>query len=50
VPVSWTTYLWRPDQLAQLLADAGLELVADIRFPEQTPSRPQVLLAARRTA
>lgn len=50
VPVSWTTHLWQPDRLAQLLGDAGLELVADLRFPRQSESRPQVLLAARRTA
>lgn len=49
VPVSWTTHLWQPDQLARLLTDAGFELVADLRLPEQPPSRPQVLLAARRT-
>ena len=50
VPVSWTTYLWQADQLAQLLTDAGFQLVADVRFPAQPPSRSQVLLAAQRTA
>jgi SAM-dependent methyltransferase len=48
VPVSWTTHLWRPEQLARLLTEAGLEVVAELRFPEQPPARPQVLLAAER--
>jgi hypothetical protein len=50
VPVSWTTHLWRPEQLATLLADAGLEVVADLRLPETPPLRAQVLFAARRPA
>jgi len=48
VPVSWTTHLWQPEDLAGLLAGAGLEVVCQLRFPEQPPARPQVLLAARR--
>jgi SAM-dependent methyltransferase len=48
VPVSWTTHLWRPEQLARLLADAGLQVVAELRLPERPPARPQVLLAAER--
>jgi SAM-dependent methyltransferase len=50
VPVSWTTHLWRPEQLATLLADAGLEVIAELRLPESPPLRPQVLFAARRPA
>ena len=50
VPVEWTTHLWRPEQLAELLADAGLDVVAEMRFPPSPASRPQVLLAARRPA
>ncbi len=50
VPVSWTTHLWRPDRLAALLADAGLEPVAELRLPVDASGRPQVLLAARRPA
>lgn len=50
-PVSWTTHLYRPEDLAAMLADAGLEAVAELRLPEHPPSlRPQVLLAARRPA
>jgi SAM-dependent methyltransferase len=48
VPVSWTTHLWRPERLAALLADAGLEPVAELRLPVDASGRPQVLLAARR--
>jgi SAM-dependent methyltransferase len=48
VPVSWTTHLWQPEQLTDLLADAGLEPVADLRLPDDGWGRPQVLLAARR--
>jgi SAM-dependent methyltransferase len=47
VPVSWTTHLWRPDQLAALLAGAGLEPVAELRLPADGWTHPQVLLAAR---
>lgn len=51
LPVSWTTHLYRPEQLAGMLVDAGLEMVAELRLPAQPPSmRPQVLLAARRPA
>ena len=48
VPVCWTTHLWQPQQLAELLAAAGLEVVCQLHFPEQPHSRPQVLLAAQR--
>jgi SAM-dependent methyltransferase len=51
VPVSWTTHLWRPEQLAAMLAAAGLEVVVELRFPAIPPvPRPQVLLAAQRPA
>src|SRR4051795_2188561 len=49
VPVSWTTHLWQPEQLAAVFADAGLEVVAEMRWPASPPSMcPQVLLAGRR--
>ena len=49
IPVSWTTHLWRPEQLLDLLTSAGLEPVVELRFPPSPPSdRPQVLLVARR--
>lgn len=48
VPVAWTIHLWRPEQLVALLAGAGLDLVAELRFPPDASARPQVLLAAQR--
>lgn len=49
VPVAWTTHLWRPEQLAALMGDAGLEPVAELRMPPPLPGLgDQVLLAARR--
>ena len=51
VPVQWTTHLWRPEPLAELLAGAGLEIVVELRWPPAPPSeRPQVLLVAQRPA
>jgi SAM-dependent methyltransferase len=50
VPVEWTTHLWRPEQLIELLEGAGLEVLVEMRFPESADSRPQVLLAAQRPA
>ena len=50
VPVSWTTHLWQPEQLAMLLADVGLDVIAELRIPESSTSGPQVLLAAGRPA
>jgi SAM-dependent methyltransferase len=49
LPVTWTTHLYRPEELTGTLVDAGLEVVAELRLPARPPSlRPQVLLAARR--
>jgi SAM-dependent methyltransferase len=51
LPVSWTTHLYRPEELAGMVVDTGLEVVAELRLPVHAPSlRPQVLLAARRPA
>lgn len=51
LPVSWTTHLYRPEKLAVMLVDAGLEVIAELRLPAQPWSpRPQVLVAARRPA
>jgi SAM-dependent methyltransferase len=51
LPVSWTTHLYRPEELVGMLVDAGLEVVAELGLPVQPPSLlPQVLLAARRPA
>jgi len=48
VPVRWMTHLLQPEQLAALLADAGLEPVAELRLPADESGRAQVLLSARR--
>jgi len=48
VPVAWTTHLWLPGQLAVMLAEAGLEPVAELRLPAGVFGHPQVLLTARR--
>ncbi|SOE00493.1 Methyltransferase domain-containing protein [Blastococcus haudaquaticus] len=50
VPVSWTTHLWQPEQVAALLVDAGLEPVAELRLPMDGWLHPQALLAARAPA
>ena len=51
LPVCWTTHLYRPEELARMLLDAGLEVIAELRLPAQPPSlRAQVLHAARRPA
>jgi hypothetical protein len=47
LPESWTTHLYRPEELAGMLADAGLEMTAELRPPSR---RPQVVLTARRPA
>lgn len=44
-----TTHLWRPERLLDLMGAAGLDPVAELRFPTLRPAdRPQVLIAARR--
>lgn len=48
VPVRWTTHRWRPEQVADLLAAAGLLLAAEVRFPASGQVGPGVALAARR--
>ncbi len=48
VPVTWTTYQWRPEQLATLVEDAGLQVVAELRLPADGPIGPVVVLVARR--
>lgn len=48
VPVSWTTHRWRPEQLLDMVAAAGLEPVAEMRFPASGDQPPQLVLAARR--
>jgi len=46
--VSWTTYLWQPEEMGAVVAGAGLEPVVELRFPPLWTARPQALLVARR--
>ena len=48
VPVTWTTYQWRPEQLTVLLEEAGLHVVAELRIPPDGVYGPLVVLQARR--
>ncbi|WP_370948798.1 class I SAM-dependent methyltransferase [Amycolatopsis sp. cg5] len=48
VPVTWTTYLWRPEQLVELLEQAGLRPTAELRLPPDGPIGPTVVLVAER--
>ena len=48
IPVRWTTHLYRPDQLAALMTEAGLDITVELRFPSVPPQRAQVLIAARK--
>ncbi|MET8575202.1 class I SAM-dependent methyltransferase [Streptomyces sp. NPDC005012] len=48
VPVRWTTYRWRPEQLVALIERAGLRPVAELRLPEDEFSGPGVVVMARR--
>lgn len=48
VPVRWTTYRWRPEQLVVLIERAGLHPVAELRLPADEFSGPGVVVMARR--
>jgi SAM-dependent methyltransferase len=48
VPVSWTTYRWRPERLAELVEEAGLRPTAELRLPAHGPIGPTVVLVAQR--
>lgn len=48
VPVTWTTHLWLPGQLADLLRDAGLQVTTELFFPALGQIGPQVILVAQR--
>lgn len=48
VPVTWTTYLWQPEQLIDLVQQAGLRHVADLRLPADETSGPATVLVAQR--
>lgn len=48
VPVSWTSYQWRPEQLAALVEEAGLRPTAELRLPAEGLIGPTVVLVAQR--
>ena len=48
IPVDWTTYQWRPEQLVGFLAEAGLRTVAELRLPADGPIGPVVVVVAQR--
>lgn len=48
VAVEWTTHQWRPEQLAGLLENAALRVVAELRLPAEGQTGSGVVLAARR--
>jgi len=48
VAVNWTTFKWRPEQLAVLVEQAGLRPVAELRLPADGQNGPGVVLVARR--
>jgi SAM-dependent methyltransferase len=50
VAVTWTTYQWQPDQLAALVEEAGLRVVAELRLRADEQSGPGVVLVAGRDA
>jgi SAM-dependent methyltransferase len=48
VSVRWTTYQWQPDQLTELVEQAGLRPTAELRLPADGQSGPGVVLVAQR--
>ncbi|MEU1459262.1 class I SAM-dependent methyltransferase [Streptomyces sp. NPDC005727] len=48
VPVRWTTHKWRPEQLVNLIEQAGLNPVAELRLPADEWSGPGVVVMAKR--
>lgn len=47
VPVAWTTYQWRPEQLVELVEQAGLHPVAELRLPADEHAGPGVVITAK---
>jgi hypothetical protein len=48
LPVRWTTDKWRPEQLVDLIVQAGLHTVAELRLPAEEYSGPGVVVMAKR--
>ena len=47
IPVRWTTHLWRPEQLVDLIERSGLRPTAELRLPATGPVRPGVIVVAQ---
>jgi SAM-dependent methyltransferase len=47
VPVRWTTYQWRPEQLVELAEGAGLRVTAELRLPAEGQGGPGVVVVAK---
>ncbi|MCX4851460.1 class I SAM-dependent methyltransferase [Streptomyces sp. NBC_00893] len=50
VPVRWTTYKWRPEQFMDLIEQAGLRPVAELRLPADEHTGPGLVIMAERPA
>ncbi|MFJ9041753.1 class I SAM-dependent methyltransferase [Streptomyces sp. NPDC102406] len=50
VPVRWTTHQWRPERLVDLIEQAGLRTVAELRLAADGQTGPGVVVMARRPA
>ena len=48
VSVEWTTYQWQPEQLIDLVREAGLRPVADLRLSADQTNGPATVLVAQR--
>lgn len=48
VPVRWTTHKWRPEQLVDLIEQAGLRPVAELRLAPEEYSGPGLVVMAER--
>ncbi|QIS04914.1 methyltransferase domain-containing protein [Nocardia brasiliensis] len=48
VPVRWTTHKWQPEQLGNLIEQAGLRPVAELRLPADEKSGPGLVVMAER--
>lgn len=50
VPVRWTTHQWRPEQLVDLIGQAGLRPVAVLQLPADEQCGPGLVIMAQRPA
>ncbi|MFY1679157.1 MULTISPECIES: class I SAM-dependent methyltransferase [unclassified Streptomyces] len=48
VPVRWTTHLWQPERLVEMITSAGMRPVAELRLPATEYSGPGVAVMAER--